>query len=126
MYKRIGLFFAVVLVTFCVAYFLHNYILQSQQLTLNYSLLLVYLFFVISSLFVYVVIEVLASIIPKQVGFAYLASIFLKIGFFVLVFKSSFFLQDNLEMYQKLSVVIPLFLFLTIEGTGIARLLNRL
>lgn len=91
MYKRIGLFFAVVLVTFCVAYFLHNYILQSQQLTLNYSLLLVYLFFVISSLFVYVVIEVLASIIPKQVGFAYLASIFLKIGFFVLVFKSSFF-----------------------------------
>lgn len=126
MYKRIGLFFAVVLVTFCVAYFLHNYILQSQQLTLNYSLLLVYLFFVVSSLFVYVVIEVLASIIPKQVGFAYLASIFLKIGFFVLVFKSSFFLQDNLEMYQKLSVVIPLFLFLTIEGTGIARLLNRL
>lgn len=126
MYKRIGLFFAVVLVTFCVAYFLHNYILQSQQLTLNYSLLLVYLFFVISSLFVYVVIEVLASIIPSQVGYAYLVSMFLKIGVFMLLFGDIFFSDEILEMPQKLAVVIPFFIFLIIEGVGVTRLLNRL
>lgn len=75
---------------------------------------------------VYASVEWLITVMPNQVGYAYMASIFLKIGIFVLLFKNSFFSEDNLEMPQKLAVVIPFFLFLITEGLGVTRLLNRL
>jgi hypothetical protein len=62
--------------------------------------------------------------LPSQAGYAYLASMFLKIGFFVMIFQSTIFSDIELEKFERVSLIIPLFLFLIIEAVAVSRLLN--
>jgi hypothetical protein len=62
--------------------------------------------------------------LPNQAGYAYLASIFLKIGFFVLLFSATVFSDVVMEKEERISLVIPLFLFLIAETIAVSRLLN--
>lgn len=126
MIKRIVLFCVVVLLTLSFTYGIHDYYLSLNNINLTYSLFNIYVYFAVFSIVIYSAVEWLINIVPNQVGYAYMASVFLKIGVFVLLFKNSFFSDENLEMPQKLAVVIPFFLFLIIEGLGVTRLLNKL
>ncbi|RBW59877.1 hypothetical protein DS884_06510 [Tenacibaculum sp. E3R01] len=91
---------------------------------LSFSLLGVYLFHVVSATIVYLIVEFVADKMPNQAGYAYLASIFLKIGFFVLVFQASVFTNEQLTKPERFSLVIPLFLFLILEAIAVSKLLN--
>ncbi|WP_299156535.1 DUF6168 family protein [uncultured Tenacibaculum sp.] len=124
MIKRILFFLAAVLIIFAVSYFPHNYVLTSKEIQLSFSLFAVYLFHVIGATIVYVIVEFIADKIPNQAGYAYLASVFLKIGFFVLVFQASVFANGQLTKPERFSLVIPLFLFLILEAIAISKLLN--
>ncbi|MGB1269939.1 MAG: DUF6168 family protein [Flavobacteriaceae bacterium] len=124
MIKRILIYIAIVLVVFAVIFFAHDLILAKKELHLSYSLINVYLFHAITSVVVYIVIEIIAEYVQGQEGYGFLASVFLKIGFFLLLFKSIIFPEVPLEMYQRVSMIVPFFLFLSIEAIGVVNLLK--
>ncbi|WP_299834238.1 DUF6168 family protein [uncultured Tenacibaculum sp.] len=122
MIKRILIFTVTLILLFLLSYFTNAYLVK--ELTFSFSLLQVYLFHVIAAFIVYGIIEFVASILPNQAGYAYLASIFIKIGLFVLIFNGSVFAKENLSRPERLSLVVPLFLFLITEAVAISKLLN--
>ncbi len=124
MIKRIIQFIIAVAILFVVSYLPHDYLLSSKDIYLSFSLFSVYLFHVIAATIVYFIVEFIADKMPNQAGYAYLASVFLKIGFFVLVFQASVFANEQLTKPERFSLVIPLFLFLIIEAVAISKLLN--
>ena len=125
MIKRILYFLTAIVLLFAVSYFPHNYTLQLKETHLSFSLLYVYLFHVIAAIIVYSIVEFVAEKLPNQAGYAYLASIFLKIGFFVLLFQASVFANEQLSKPDRISLVIPLFLFLIVEAIAVSKLLNN-
>ena len=124
MIKRILTYLSIIFLVFVVVFFTHQYVLEYKQQVLSYSLLNVYLFNAIVSIIIYGCIELVAEKLPSQAGFAFLACVFLKIGFFVVLFQTTVFPEVKLEMFQRLSLMIPFFLFIIIEAVAIAKLLN--
>ena len=124
MIKRIIQFIVAVIVLFIISYVPHDYVLNSKDIYLSFSLFSVYLFHVIAATIVYLIVEFIADKMPNQAGYAYLASVFLKMGFFVLVFQATVFANEQLTKPERFSLVIPLFLFLIIEAVAISKLLN--
>lgn len=124
MIKRILYFTAIVVVLYLIIFNIHSYTLLKNEIYTSFSLHSVYLFHFIGAILVYAVVEFVADKLPTQAGYAYLASIFLKIGFFVLIFKDTIFTNDNLTKPERISLVIPLILFLIAEAIGVSKLLN--
>jgi len=124
MIKRILSYLSIITLFFIVVFFTHKYILETKQLILSYSLLSVYLFNAIASIIIYGCIELVAEKLPSQAGYAFLACVFLKIGFFVVIFQATVFSEVKLEMFQRLSLMTPFFLFIIIEAIAVAKLLN--
>ncbi|MBL6449927.1 hypothetical protein JMN32_26680 [Fulvivirga sp. 29W222] len=89
-----------------------------------FSLLGMYIFHFSAYFIICLSVELLYTRLPSQVGYAYLASVFIKIGVFVLVFKSAIFGAEDLSMAERLSIVVPMFLFLIFEATYCGRLMN--
>lgn len=125
MIKRILYFIVIIFAVFAISFFSHDYTLNSKEILLSFSLLKVYSFHVIAAIIVYAIVELVADNLPNQAGYAYLASIFLKIGFFVLIFQASIFANEALSKPERFSLVIPLFLFLIIEAIAVSKLLNN-
>lgn len=125
MTKRILIFIGVMTALFGLSYGIHSFILNAQEASVFYSLLGVYIFHLIAAMFVYGIVELVAKFLPDQAGYAYLGSIFIKIGFFVLIFKASVFSNVEMPMPERLSLIVPLFLFLFAEAIFIAKLLNN-
>jgi hypothetical protein len=80
----------------------------------------IFLFHGIASFVVLVGVEVLLKMIPNQAGMLYLALVFVKTGIFALVFKSSLFEKEQLEMAEKLLLIIPMFSYLIVEVVFLA------
>jgi len=124
MTKRITYFAIAIISLLIISYSLNNYIIQSNRIPLSYSLISVYLFHSIAALIVYILIEIVAENVPDQAGYGYLAGIAIKLGLFVLIFQTDVFANENLTKPERLSLVVPLFLFLTTEAFAIFRVLN--
>jgi len=124
MIKRILSYLLIISLVFVATFFTHQYVLGSKQLALSYSLFNVYLFNAITSIIIYSCVELVAEKLPSQAGYAFLACVFLKIGFFVVLFQATVFSEVKFELFQRLSLIIPFFLFIIIEAVGVAKLLN--
>lgn len=124
MIKRILYFIIAIITLFLLSYPLHNYVLQISEITLPYSLLSIYIFHVISSIIIYTVIEFIADFLPSQAGYVYLAATMIKLGFFVLIFNDPVFTAEHPPKVERISLIIPLFLFLITEALAAAKLLN--
>lgn len=124
MIKRILYFITIAVLLFIVSYMSHSYILSTRDIYLPFSLFSVYLFHVIATCLIYLITEVVASKLPSEAGYSYLALMLLKIGFFVLIFQDSVFAGDELAKPQRVSLVIPLFIFLITEAIAVSKLLN--
>ena len=83
------------------------------------------MFHAISSFLIYLIVEFIAENMPSQAGYAYLASVFLKMGVFILLYKSVIFSDMDISKAEKVSLVIPLFLFLILEAIFCSKLLNK-
>lgn len=121
MNKRILYVVVIILVLLAVAYNLQNYLTEDN---LPYSLQKLYLFHGIAVLIVYLGIELIYDKMPNQIGAAYLTMMFLKIGIFMLLFKSTIFTEQDLAIQHRLGLLIPFFLFLIVEAVCIAKLLK--
>lgn len=124
MIKRIITYALIIAAIFLTSYFLHQFILSSLNLAVSYTLLNVYFFHVFATIIVYGIIEYVAEKLPSQAGYAYLTSVFLKIGFFTLIFQSSILSEVKLPLFERVSLIAPFFLFLLIEAIFTSKLLN--
>lgn len=124
MIKKILSFLSAIIIVFLVSYFVHGKVVDSLEYVLSFSLLKVYLFHLIASSIVFTLVVLVFFKMPNQAGYAYLASVFLKLGFFVLIFKASVFTEVDLTKVERLSLVIPLFIFLISEAIAVSKLLN--
>ncbi len=122
MVKRIGIFVAVVLALFAIGYSVHSNIFSQDP---EFPLLGTYIFHSVASIIVYILIELVAKQLPNQAGYAFLATVFVKMGVFVLIFKSILMDENPLPMSDRLGIVIPYFTFLLVEAIFCGRLLNN-
>ncbi|CAM1358465.1 conserved membrane protein of unknown function [Tenacibaculum soleae] len=125
MIKRILYLILTVIVLFLVSYSVHEYVLTLKEVNLPYSLLSIYIFHVIATIIIYVSLEFLADNLPNEAGYGYLAFMLLKIGFFLLIFQDTVFGEEKLVKLEKVSLVIPLFIFLATEAIVVSKLLNN-
>ena len=124
MIKRVLYFIVAIILLFLISYTTHDYILNLREIHLSYSLFSVYSFHVIATIIVYISLEVLADNLPNEAGYGYLALMLLKIGFFLLIFQDTVFPEEKLIKLERVSLVIPLFLFLATEAIVVSKLLN--
>ncbi|WP_194768216.1 DUF6168 family protein [Tamlana sp. I1] len=122
MIKRILVFTLSIFLLFAISYTSHSYFITEPM---AFELWHVYLYHACAALIVYICVEGVASILPNQAGYAYLALMLLKIGIFVFVFKNSVLENDTLTRVERIALVVPLFLFLIAEAIGLAKLLNN-
>lgn len=121
MIKRIIIMLISVALLFAVSYFTHS---KLNNADLSFSLLDVYLFHAIAVVLIYAVIEFVAENLPSQAGYMYLMLMCFKIGFFLLIFQTPVFENDDLSRPERIALVVPLFIFLLAEGIAVAKLLN--
>ncbi|WP_027879279.1 DUF6168 family protein [Mesoflavibacter zeaxanthinifaciens] len=122
MLKRIIISVAIIIAAFFISYGLNKSLIDIQ---LQYSLFSVYLFHALSAIIVYLIIEFLFTKLPNQVGYAYLMLMCFKIGAFVLIFQKSVFAVELEALQERISLVVPLFIFLIIEALLVGKLLTN-
>ena len=124
MYKRFILFALLSIALAISALFVQKWYITNQNEVLTYSLDSVYIFHFISFVFIIGSVELLSKKLPDQVGYFYLASIFVKIGLFVLLFKDTIFSDSPMNFLERISIIIPFFMFLVFEAIYSGRLMN--
>jgi hypothetical protein len=127
MIKSILLYLVTFSALFLLSFFLHEYYLDINEFVLPFSLKKVYLFHAGFSLLICVNFRLLANVdkIFPQLGFIYLGCLFFKIILFCVVFYKSLFNETILSEIAKISLILPMFIFLLTEAIFIARILNK-
>lgn len=107
--------------------FLHNTYLETKAILLPFSLQKIYLFHSGFSLIVCVNLLVLSNVnkILDQLGFIYLGTILLKIVLFSIIFYKSIITNEILEISARISLIIPLLIFLLTEAFFVVRILQK-
>lgn len=124
MIRRIVLFTTIAVLLFLISFFAHKNINEINGVLLTFSLLKVYVFNIVAALIIYVLIEATATYLPSNTGYVYLASVFIKMGFFLLIFQKNIFGEIPLTKPERLSLVVPLFFYLFLEAFFAGKLLN--
>lgn len=125
MLKRLLVFHLLIISLSTGLFFTHQAFLFSKSISLSFLLSQVYIFNILSTAIICITAELLNKKLPTQVGYAYLATVFVKMGFFVLIFKDVIFNDSGFLMTDRLSMVIPTMLFLIIEAVYCGRLMNK-
>ena len=124
MIKRLFFFTIAIVVLATSVLFIQKWYISSQGESLSFSLNAIYYFHFAAYLIIVVAVELLSKKLPNQVGFFYLASVFIKIGFFVLIFNNTIFGETPLNMLERITIIIPFFMFLIFEAIYSGKLMN--
>ena len=108
-----------------LTFLLHYFVLQMLDNKLPYSLLGIYLFFAIAAVIIISGVEYLFKIIPASAGYGFLVGIFLKMGVFMVVFLGGNLADLKLSLVHKLSILIPLFFFMSVEALSVVKRLKQ-
>lgn len=108
-----------------LTFLLHYFVLQMLDNKLPYSLLGIYLFFAISAVIIISGVEYLFKIMPASAGYGFLVGIFLKMGVFMVVFLGGNLADLKLSLLHKLSILIPLFFFMSVEALSVVKRLKQ-
>lgn len=127
MIKNIFLYAFVFFSVFFVSFFLHENYIEKQQIILPYSLKKIYLFHLGFSLLICTNFLVFSTVdkIFEQLGFIYLATIVLKIILFCIIFYNPIFTIDDLSFDARLSLFVPMIIFLSTEALFVAKILKK-
>lgn len=127
MIKSLLLYFVTFSALFLLSFFLHEYYITTNEFVLPFPLKKVYLFHAGFSLLICVNFRLLANVdkIFPQLGFIYLGCLLFKIILFCVVFYKSLFNDIILTEIAKISLILPVFIFLLTEAIFIARILNK-
>lgn len=126
MIKQIFIFMMAFGLLFFLGEYLHSYYIESQEIALGFSLQNMYAFHAFFSLQLCIIFAFLATNkkISPQLGFIYLASFVLKMIVFCIVFYNPLFTVETLSKIQRVSLLIPMVLFLILEVYFIIKILN--
>lgn len=107
--------------------YIHNYYIENQGITLGFSLLNMYAFHAFFSLQLCIVFAFLSKNekLRPQLGFIYLGSFVLKMIVFCAVFYNLLFAEEKLSNTQRISLIIPMIVFLILEVYFIIKILNK-
>ena len=125
MLKKILVFVGVLSLVMGVCYPLHDYCLIINDLYLGFSLLKVYVFHVLAAILIYTMVLLVYSWREDQAAYVFLVGVFIKIGLFVLIFNGTIFQKTQLEIFEKVTLLIPFFGILSLEAVFISKILNQ-
>lgn len=108
-----------------LTFLLHYFVLQMLDNKLPYSLLGIYLFFAIAAVIIISGVEYLFKIMPASAGYGFLVGIFLKMGVFMVIFLGGNLADLKLSLLHKLSILIPLFFFMSVEALSVVKRLKQ-
>jgi hypothetical protein len=126
--KKLLLYVITAVITFFISYSLHNYLLTSLDSSPPYSLRDVYIFHASLSLFFVLTFELIIYFLKEfkdQIGFLYLGSIVLKMMLFFVIFRELLSTSLQLTKSDKLSLLIPIAIFIIYEVMVVVKMLNR-
>ena len=127
MIKIISIYTLVFFSLFMISLFLHESMMEKQAIILPYSLRKVYLFHLAFSLLICVNFKLFSTVdkIFEQLGFIYLGTLLLKIILFYAIFYRPIFANENLTQTARLSLFLPLIIFLLTEVIFVAKVLVK-
>jgi hypothetical protein len=127
MTKSIVVYAVSFLLLFLASLFSHQFILDTQSISLRFKLIPVYVFFVLASFLICVVFKSFTYFekTKEQLGFLYLFTLFIKIILFSIIFYKSIVVLKDISKIESFNLLIPLFIFLALEVTFVARILNQ-
>jgi hypothetical protein len=127
MIKHIFIYFLIFFGIFFLSFSTHENYIDTQEVILPFSLQKVYVFHLGFSLLVCVNFRLFSNVdkIFSQLGFIYLVTLFLKIVLFYALFYQSIFNEENLSQIARVSLFIPMLIFLLTEAFFIAKILNK-
>lgn len=127
MIKQLFFQFLIFLAMFLLGFHLHEFILEKLHLQTAFSLKKVYLFHLGFSLLICINFIIFSTVdkIFQQLGFIYLVAIFLKIVVFCIIFYNPIFNKENLDFASRISLFIPMIIFLLTEAFFVAKILNK-
>jgi len=125
--KIIITYFIVFGVVSGILYPIHQLFFNSENINFNIVIKESYIFHLLFSLFICVSFQ-LATLHKKifsQLGFVYLGTLILKIGLYAITFKTTLFNSSILNLFDKISLLIPVFIYLFLEVYFVSKILNR-
>ncbi len=127
MSKQLFIQFLIFLALYFLGFHLHEIILNKFEIETPFSLKKVYLFHFGFSLLICVNFTFFSTVdkIFQQLGFIYLGAIFLKIVVFSITFYNPIFSEENLTFSSRVSLFIPMIIFLLTEAIFVAKILNK-
>ena len=127
MIRSVLLFSAVFFIVFIIGFSIHDFLIQKQQIILPFSLKKVYLFHLFFSLIICINFLIFSNFNKffEQLGFIYLGTILLKLTLFCFLFYPSIFTEEELALSSRMSLFIPVVLFLITEATIVAKILKK-
>lgn len=127
MIKNLGVYLVSFTLLATVGFFIHQAVLQSANINLQFLLQNVYVFHAIASLLICGLLNFLQTFkkFQSQIGFLYLGTLFIKIIAFSIVFKKVVIDTPVLSKTSSLNLLITLMIFLTAEVYFVAKILNR-
>ena len=127
MIRSIIAYAAIFFCIFIISFSLHEYLLEERQIILPFSLKKVYLFHLGFSLIIctnFVAISRVEKIFD-QLGYIYLGTILLKLIIFIATFYKSIITGETLLFITRISLLIPMIIFLFIEAIIVAKILKK-
>lgn len=121
------LYFALIFIAVAASiFFLHDYVLATNNLSLSFPLDQMYVFHVLFSIILVVTIYILGKKVKfqEQTGFLYLVSVFLKAIVFCFVFMPYIFSGQEFSKMEAASLLAPVFLALFFEVFFLYKLLK--
>ncbi|WP_222934229.1 DUF6168 family protein [Polaribacter pectinis] len=127
MNKDIFNYIVVFTALFLIGFYSHNFIIISNKITLSFSLEKTYHFHAFFSALVCVNLRFFSKNekVKPQLGFIYLGSLILKLVLFSVVFYNPLFTIDSFKNSEKISLLIPVLIFLFFEVIFTVKILNR-
>ena len=127
MIRSIIAYTAIFFCTFIVSFSLHEYLLDEREIILPFSLKKAYLFHLGFSLIICTNFQAISKVekIFDQLGYIYLGTILLKLITFIAIFYKSIVTEEILPFITRISLLIPMIIFLLLEAIVVAKILKK-
>ncbi|MEJ1221532.1 DUF6168 family protein [Sediminicola sp. 1XM1-17] len=108
-------------------FYAHSFVLRANEIFISLPLFGIYLFHALFSFLICATFHFLSNTerFAGQLGFIYLGSLLLKLLLFVLIFKGPLFQKEEDSLAERISLLVPVFLFLFFEVIIIIKILGR-
>jgi hypothetical protein len=127
MIRSIIAYTAIFFCIFIVSFSLHEYLLEERKIILPFSLKKAYLFHLGFSLIICTNFQAISKVekIFDQLGYIYLGTILLKLITFIAIFYKSIVTEEILPFITRISLLIPMIIFLLLEAIVVAKILKK-